>query len=83
MLLTLRVRDLVIVDEIAVDFAAGLNLLTGETGAGKSILFEAVGLATGARGDRALVRAGAERAIVEALFEPAPESAAHAWIAEH
>ena len=75
MLLTLRIRNLVIVEELFVEFASGLNVLTGETGAGKSILVGALGLLSGARADRAAVRAGARRATVEALFEPGPDSA--------
>jgi DNA repair protein RecN (Recombination protein N) len=79
MLRTLRIRQFVIIEDLTVEFESGLSLLTGETGAGKSILVDALGLAVGHRGDRTLIRAGSTRAIVEALFDVAPDSAAWAW----
>jgi DNA repair protein RecN (Recombination protein N) len=82
MLRTLRIRDLVILDDLSLTFGPGLNLLTGETGAGKSILVDALGLVGGARADRGLVRAGAERAVVEALFDVDPRSEAASALAE-
>ncbi len=75
MLTTLRIRDLVLIQQLTVTFGPGLNLLTGETGAGKSILVDALGLVAGARADSAAVRRGAERAVVEAVFEPADRDA--------
>src|SRR6185295_5718792 len=72
MLASLTVQDVVLIDRLGIDFSAGLTVLTGETGAGKSILLDALALALGARGDAALVRAGAERGQVTAVFEPAP-----------
>jgi DNA repair protein RecN (Recombination protein N) len=69
MLKTLRIRNLAIIEELNVTFDAGLNVLTGETGAGKSILVDALGLVAGDRADSSLIRDGAERAIVEAVFE--------------
>ncbi|MBZ5639150.1 MAG: DNA repair protein RecN [Acidobacteriia bacterium] len=68
MLKTLRIRNVAIIEDLAVDFGPGLNVLTGETGAGKSIIADALGLAAGDRGDAARVRTGAERAVVEAVF---------------
>ena len=59
MLASLAVRDIVLIDRLGIDFGAGLTVLTGETGAGKSILLDALSLALGARGDAALVRPGA------------------------
>ena len=82
MLLTLRIRNLVIVEDLSVEFGAGLNVLTGETGAGKSILVGALGLLAGARTDRADVRAGERRATVVALFEPGTDSAVFDWLRE-
>lgn len=70
MLANLLVQDIVLIDRLGIDFDAGLTVLTGETGAGKSILLDALALALGARGDTALVRAGAERGQVTATFEP-------------
>jgi len=82
MLKTLRVRELAIIDDLEVQFGPGLNLLTGETGAGKSILIDAVGLVIGDRADRTLVRAGATKAIVEALFEIPADSSIPDWASE-
>ena len=73
MLASLLVRDIVLIEKAELTFAPGLNVLTGETGAGKSILLDALGLAAGERGQgRTSVRAGAEQAAVVAVFEVAP-----------
>ncbi|ACI98039.1 DNA repair protein RecN [Rhodospirillum centenum] len=69
MLVTLSIRDVVLIDRLTLAFRPGLCVLTGETGAGKSILLDALGLALGARGDSALVRHGAEQAAVTAEFD--------------
>lgn len=69
MLSTLSIRDLVIIEALELNFACGLGVLTGETGAGKSILLDALGLVLGARADSGLVRAGADKARVTAGFE--------------
>jgi DNA repair protein RecN (Recombination protein N) len=82
MLRTLRIRQLLIASDVTVEFEPGLNLLTGETGAGKSILVEALDLVAGKRADRSLIRSGEERAIVEALFEVGPDSPVAAWARE-
>jgi DNA repair protein RecN (Recombination protein N) len=71
MLKTLRIRDLAIIEDLTVEFGPGLNLLTGETGAGKSIVVDALGLAAGDRADSRLVRSGASRALVDAVFDAA------------
>ena len=74
MLTALSIRDVVLIEALDLDFAAGLGVLTGETGAGKSILLDALGLALGARGDTALVRHGAKQAAVTAIFAaPIPD----------
>ena len=70
MLASLSIKDIVLIDQLQLDFAAGLSALTGETGAGKSILLGALGLACGDRADRAMVRAGANHAQAVAFFEP-------------
>ena len=70
MLTALAIRDVVLIDALDLDFGAGLGVLTGETGAGKSILLDALGLALGARGDSGLVRQGAAQAVVIATFDP-------------
>jgi DNA repair protein RecN (Recombination protein N) len=69
MLARLSIRDIVLIDRLDIDFASGLSVLTGETGAGKSILLDAFALALGARGDAALVRHGVEQGQVTAAFE--------------
>src|SRR4028119_1018354 len=66
MLRQLAVRDVVLVDRLELEFEPGLCALTGETGAGKSILLDALGLALGARADSSLVRSGEEQASVSA-----------------
>jgi DNA repair protein RecN (Recombination protein N) len=81
MLKTLRIRNLVTIDDLSVEFGPGLNVLTGETGAGKSIVVDALGLAAGERGDSALIRAGTDRAVIEAAFDLAPRGALAALLA--
>jgi DNA repair protein RecN (Recombination protein N) len=69
MLSRLSIRDIVLIDRLDIDFGSGLAVMTGETGAGKSILLDAFALALGARGDAGLVREGAEQGQVIAAFE--------------
>ncbi len=69
----LAVHDLALIEKLRISFEPGLNVLTGETGAGKSLLIDALGLAVGARADTSLVRHGSETARVEALFDRLPE----------
>src|SRR6188474_952789 len=71
MLRELAVRDLALIDRARVAFGPGLTVITGETGAGKSLLIDALGLVMGARADSGLVRHGAPSARVEALFDRA------------
>ena len=71
MLVALAIRDIVLIDRLNIDFGSGLTVLTGETGAGKSILLDALSLALGGRGDSALVRHGAEQGDVTAVFDVA------------
>ncbi|HKQ44344.1 MAG TPA: DNA repair protein RecN [Rhizomicrobium sp.] len=77
MLAALTIRDIVLIEQAALEFAPGLNVLTGETGAGKSILLDSLGLAVGNRG-RASVRTGAAQGSATALFEPDKTHAAWA-----
>jgi DNA repair protein RecN (Recombination protein N) len=72
-LLELSVRDLALIERLRLELEPGLNVLTGETGAGKSLLIDALGLALGARAETGLVRHGADAARVEALFDRVPE----------
>src|SRR3954447_5085388 len=69
MLRQLAIRNVVLVDSIDLEFERGLGVLTGETGAGKSILLDALGLALGSRADAGLVRSGEESAAVSAEIE--------------
>src|SRR5271154_3590768 len=69
MLARLSIRDIVLIDQLDLEFPRGLTILTGETGAGKSILLDALSLALGARGDGALVRQGQAQGQVTAVFE--------------
>src|SRR5512138_3885598 len=69
MLRFLRIRNLAVIEAVEVEFDEGLNVLTGETGAGKSILVEAVGLLLGARASPDLVRTGADCAVLQAVVE--------------
>ena len=82
MMTSLQVRDFAIVDEIAVEFGPGMTVLTGETGAGKSILVDAVGLVLGERGGSQLVRNGAKRAEFSAEFDIASMADVSAWLEE-
>ena len=72
MLIGLWIRDVVLIEALDLPIGPGLTALTGETGAGKSIILDALGLATGARAEAALVRQGAPQAQATALFAPAP-----------
>ena len=81
MLARISIRDIVLIDRLDLDFAGGLAVLTGETGAGKSILLDAFALALGARGDASLVRHGADQGQVTAVFELPPDHKARALIA--
>ena len=79
MLAALTVRDIVLIEQAALEFAPGLNVLTGETGAGKSILLDSLGLAIGGRG-RAGVRPGAAQGSATAVFDPGPKHASRALL---
>jgi DNA repair protein RecN (Recombination protein N) len=72
MLTALSIRDVVLIEKLDLSFGPGLTTLTGETGAGKSILLDSLGLALGARADAGLIRTGAEQAVVSAVFAVAP-----------
>jgi DNA repair protein RecN (Recombination protein N) len=81
-LVNLQVRDFAIVDRIEVEFEPGMTVLTGETGAGKSILVDALGLVLGERGSSKLVRSGAKRAEFSAEFDVSGLREAAAWLEE-
>jgi DNA repair protein RecN (Recombination protein N) len=83
MLQTLSIRDFVIVDKLDLEFSKGFTVLTGETGAGKSILIDALSLALGARGEGGITRAGCERAEIVASFEIAALPELQHWLQEN
>lgn len=78
MLRELRIRNFAIIDELHPTFGEGLNILTGETGAGKSIIIDAVGLALGERASSEVIRSGCDEAIIEAIFQIKEDSKAFA-----
>ncbi len=82
MLSLIRVKNYAVIDEIEVEFGGGFNVMTGETGAGKSILVDALGLALGDRADATAVRQDAERAEISVSFDVPTGHAALAWLAE-
>ncbi len=82
MLTQLRIRDFAIVEELELELATGMTAVTGETGAGKSILVDAIGLLLGDRADNGVIRHGADRADLSASFDLDALPAARAWLAE-
>ncbi|MCH7981923.1 MAG: AAA family ATPase, partial [Proteobacteria bacterium] len=82
MLVSMLVRNFAIVDQIEVELDPGMTVLTGETGAGKSILVDALGLVLGERGNAQLVRSGAKRAEFSAQFDIAALPQVRAWLEE-
>jgi DNA repair protein RecN (Recombination protein N) len=82
MLVSLAIRDVVLIERLDLSMGAGLSVFTGETGAGKSILLDSLGLALGARAESGLVRHGAAQAAVTAAFDPPPAHPARALAAE-
>ena len=83
MLITLSIKDVVIVERLTIGFHPGLNVLTGETGAGKSILLDALGLAMGVRANSGLVRAEKQQATVSAVFEVVADAPVRKLVAAH
>jgi DNA repair protein RecN (Recombination protein N) len=83
MLARLSIRDIILIDRLDIDFGSGLAALTGETGAGKSILLDAFALALGARGEAALVRQGAEQGQVTAAFDVGKDHPARRVLADN
>ncbi len=82
MLTALSIRDIVLIEKLDISLESGLTVLTGETGAGKSILLDALGLALGGRGDSTLVRHGAQKGVVTAAFSLAKSHGAFAILAD-
>jgi DNA repair protein RecN (Recombination protein N) len=82
MLVRIHISNLAIVSRLEVEFARGMTALTGETGAGKSILIDALGLALGDRADSGMIRAGSARAEITAIFDLSDTEAARSWLQE-
>ena len=74
MLKTLSIRNVVLIDSLDIDFSGGLTVLSGETGAGKSILLDSLGLLLGSRSESSLVRTGADKLSVTGVFEVRPDN---------
>lgn len=69
MLVSMTVRNIALIENLQIDFHPGMNVLSGETGAGKSIIVDSINLVLGERADRGLIRSGCEKASVEALLD--------------
>ena len=83
MLRLIKVKNYAVIDEVEVNLQSGLSVMTGETGAGKSILVDALGLALGNRADASTVRPGAERAEISVIFEFSIDHPAMLWLIDH
>ena len=82
MLVELTIKNIALIESLRIEFAQGFNVLTGETGAGKSIVVDSINLALGGRADREMIRTGAERGMVQALFDVSGNPRAQAVLQE-
>lgn len=83
MLIQLSIKNFAVVRALDIELNEGLTVITGETGAGKSIMVDALGLVLGDRADNSVIRDGCDRAEISAVFEADPDSAAYRWLREH
>lgn len=83
MILSLRMQNIALIESLALDFAEGLHVMSGETGAGKSIVVDAVNLVLGGRADRELIRTGTDKAWVEATFDPGEHPGVRAFLEQN
>ena len=82
MLLELTIKNIALIESLRIEFARGFNVLTGETGAGKSIVVDSVNLALGSRADRDIIRTGKDKGMVQALFDISGNARARAYLDE-
>ena len=82
MILSMRMHNIALIEDLTLDFSTGLHVLSGETGAGKSIIVDAVNLVLGGRADRDLIRTGTDKAWVEAVFEVPDNAQVAAFLAQ-
>lgn len=80
MILSMRMHNIALIEELTLEFGEGLHVMTGETGAGKSIVVDAVNLVLGGRADRDLIRTGTDKAWVEAVFDACGSPEVNAWV---
>lgn len=83
MILSMRMHNIALIEDLTLEFGEGLHVMTGETGAGKSIVVDAVNLVLGGRADRELIRTGTDKAWVEAIFDAADQPELFRWAQEH
>ena len=83
MLLELSIQNFAIIEDLKIGFTKGLNLLTGETGSGKSIIIEALGIVLGGRSTKSLIRTGEKKAVIQALFYIENKEKIEALFQEH
>jgi DNA repair protein RecN (Recombination protein N) len=83
MLLQLAIQNYATVDSLEIDFGPGMSAISGETGAGKSIMLDGLGLTLGDRADKSIVRSGATKAEISALFDVTAIEPAIEWLTEH
>ena len=79
MILSMRMRNIALIEELSLEFGEGLHVMTGETGAGKSIVVDAVNLVLGGRAARELIRTGTDKAWVEAVFDASGNAEVAKW----
>ena len=82
MILSMRMHNIALIEDLTLEFGDGLHVMTGETGAGKSIVVDAVNLVLGGRADRDLIRTGTDKAWVEAVFDASESPAVSQWAAD-
>ena len=82
MLVELTIKNIALIESLRIEFSQGFNVLTGETGAGKSIVVDSINLALGGRADRDMIRTGADKGMVQALFDLSHNARARQFVEE-